>query len=1079
MTRRPDVARELAKLKGFQRTTVEYAFDRLYRAHKSSHRFLVADEVGLGKTLVARGVIAKAIDHRWDSVDRIDVVYICSNASIARQNVGRLSIFPEENTHRVDRLTLLPKAIGNLRQNKVNLIAFTPGTSFDLKSSGGRWQERVVLYWMLQSIWTDPSTGPKNLMQGRVDSASWFRRQLDAFDEKEMDPGIRRAFEKTVRRRMHDERSRGEPTLKKRYGDLCERFGRLRGYSNDERTEQFRFIGELRMLLAETCIRALEPDLVILDEFQRFRDLLRPDDEAGQLAEGLFTYADHESAVRILLLSATPYKMYTLQHEQAEDDHYKDFLRTFEFISNRGSDCEVLRVLLEEYRRELYRLGNGGGAERLEQLKHETEATLRRYMCRTERLRPTGGNDGMLRTASGNGVGLLASEVGAFAKLEAVAELVEQPGVIEYWKSAPYLLSFMDKYKVKQEVIHEVARPHSQLRDQLTAAPELLVDWLAFEGYRRLEPQNGRLRWLEQWLDSTGVWKLLWLPPTLPYWELAGPFRDVPAGSLTKRLVFSGWNVVPKAIASMMSYEVERRIFQGFEKEPENSPEARKLRRPLLRFQLTRGRLTGMPVLGLMYPSSALVSVVDPAKRLNGERSGLDALLREVEGRLRPRVEALVGEHAASAEGREDEAWYWAAPILMDLAEAPEATRAWLARPELAVFWSQGMEGMQGDEEADQGWAEHVAQAVELAGGKMNLGAPPADLVSLLAKLAIAGPGVCASRALTRKGLGGADPRGKSVRDASARVAWAFRALFNQPEAMALLRADRKDLPYWRMALDYAAEGCLQAVLDEFAHMSRDLEGLIDQPAGVTVTGVGDAIVEALTLRTSTAQVDDLDLQAASGRDLVRHRRMRNHFALRFAAQESEEGAAGARIERVRGAFNSPFWPFILLTTSVGQEGLDFHPYCHAVVHWNLPSNPVDLEQREGRVHRYKGHAVRKNVAARHGFTVLGRPDGDVWERLFTEAAERDGPDGHGLVPYWIYPGAAAVERHAPTLPLSRETVHMEALKRSLAVYRMVFGQPRQDDLMAYLLDQLGEDRLNELVSVLQVDLSPALAIEK
>ena len=152
MTRRPDVARELAKLKGFQRTTVEYAFDRLYRAHKSSHRFLVADEVGLGKTLVARGVIAKAIDHRWDSVDRIDVVYICSNASIARQNVGRLSIFPEENTHRVDRLTLLPKAIGNLRQNKVNLIAFTPGTSFDLKSSGGRWQERVVLYWMLQSM---------------------------------------------------------------------------------------------------------------------------------------------------------------------------------------------------------------------------------------------------------------------------------------------------------------------------------------------------------------------------------------------------------------------------------------------------------------------------------------------------------------------------------------------------------------------------------------------------------------------------------------------------------------------------------------------------------------------------------------------------------------------------------------------------------------------------------------------------------------------------------------------------------------------------------------------------------------
>ena len=63
-------------------------------------------------------------------------------------------------------------------------------------------------------------------------------------------------------------------------------------------------------------------------------------------------------------------------------------------------------------------------------------------------------------------------------------------------------------------------------------------------------------------------------------------------------------------------------------------------------------------------------------------------------------------------------------------------------------------------------------------------------------------------------------------------------------------------------------------------------------------------------------------------------------------------------------AYNSPFRPFVLASTSVGQEGLDFHTYSHAIVHWNLPSNPVDLEQREGRVHRYKGHAVRKNVAA-------------------------------------------------------------------------------------------------------------------
>jgi len=78
-----------------------------------------------------------------------------------------------------------------------------------------------------------------------------------------------------------------------------------------------------------------------------------------------------------------------------------------------------------------------------------------------------------------------------------------------------------------------------------------------------------------------------------------------------------------------------------------------------------------------------------------------------------------------------------------------------------------------------------------------------------------------------------------------------------------------------------------------------------------------------------------------------------------------------ARADAVREAFNSPFRPFILASTTIEQEGLDFHTWCHAVVHWNLPANPVDLEQREGRVHRYKGHAVRRNVTSHLGLEGL------------------------------------------------------------------------------------------------------------
>ena len=83
---------------------------------------------------------------------------------------------------------------------------------------------------------------------------------------------------------------------------------------------------------------------------------------------------------------------------------------------------------------------------------------------------------------------------------------------------------------------------------------------------------------------------------------------------------------------------------------------------------------------------------------------------------------------------------------------------------------------------------------------------------------------------------------------------------------------------------------------------------------------------------------------------------------------------------------------------SVGQEGLNFHAYCHAVVHWNLPGNPVDLEQRAGRVHRYKGHAVRRNVVADHRAAAFG-DNADPWTSVFDAAAGKRVEDDSELVP--------------------------------------------------------------------------------
>ncbi|MCY4485978.1 MAG: DEAD/DEAH box helicase, partial [Deltaproteobacteria bacterium] len=222
----------------------------------------------------------------------------------------------------------------------------------------------------------------------------------------------------------------------------------------------------------------------------------------------------------------------------------------------------------------------------------------------------------------------------------------------------------------------------------------------------------------------------------------------------------------------------------------------------------------------------------------------------------------------------------------------------------------------------------------------------------------------------------------------------------------------------------------------------------------------------------------DVEAPTVDGKKLVINRfQMRGRFAMRLADYKDEEGGA-ARLGSVRDTFNSPFRPFALATTSIGQEGLDFHPYCYRVYHWNLPGNPVDLEQREGRVHRFKGHAIRLNLAHRQIDVVRGQsayPD-DPWRAMFDAAGAETEADSD-LIPYWIYEGPVRVERRVPMLPFSREVRRLEWLKHSLTVYRLSFGQPRQEDLLEYLQGLLGSETAIEDLAELQIRLEPEIQV--
>jgi len=59
--------------------------------------------------------------------------------------------------------------------------------------------------------------------------------------------------------------------------------------------------------------------------------------------------------------------------------------------------------------------------------------------------------------------------------------------------------------------------------------------------------------------------------------------------------------------------------------------------------------------------------------------------------------------------------------------------------------------------------------------------------------------------------------------------------------------------------------------------------------------------------------------------------------------------------QRLIMGFNSPFYPNVLIATSVFQEGVNLHMQCRKVHHYGLAGSPGDNEQRVGRVDRLFG----------------------------------------------------------------------------------------------------------------------------
>lgn len=175
-------------------------------------------------------------------------------------------------------------------------------------------------------------------------------------------------------------------------------------------------------------------------------------------------------------------------------------------------------------------------------------------------------------------------------------------------------------------------------------------------------------------------------------------------------------------------------------------------------------------------------------------------------------------------------------------------------------------------------------------------------------------------------------------------------------------------------------------------------------------------------------------------------------FAERFTKEKEQLGGVTSHKgheKNLQALFNAPFYPFMLSATATAQEGLDFHNYCHGMMHFSMPKSPVEFIQREGRMDRYRSHLVRKRLA------LLFPEIEDSMNTLFKRAEGYE--SGSPLFPNW-HVSRKLIEKKNKTkeIPLffrqvwaianSKEGVYYEKLQQAVKEYATFLGSEIQED---------------------------------
>ncbi len=1038
------------ELKDFQKATVERV-DYLYR--HGQNRILVSDEVGLGKTLVARGLIAKFANLRKEEGDNlVKVLYICSNATIAEQNLDKLRIVNEikvESTN-TSRLSMQHLNIfkqendENVLKRYIQLIPLTPETSFKVSNSQGTVDERALMFAIIKRI-PDFKKYKKNLerifrfgvkyWEGPRD---WYEQQVIECDKQSDGKYIKYMVDAICKKLKENE--------------LWDDFGKIVRKHSFDKKEAKPYIVKLRLLFADISLNKLDPDLIIMDEFQRFKYLLNSDEnsEMDRLTNKFFNSDD----VRILMLSATPYKMYSTLDEIDEeqiDAHYSEFFDVIDFLNNTDEEKREFRQIWNNYSVKLKEFNLDKKSFLV--AKANAEDAMYKNICRTERITEKQLGDSIDSSDSKNQLKVIKEDITSYMEIQ---QLLDGIGLnvnvpMDYVKSTPYLMSFMKNYQLKRKIEKYFENNLKEL-DNIDK-PTFWLNADEINNYKMINPNNARLENLMEHVLKDNASNLLWVPPSLPYYELSGPFEG--CEEFSKTLIFSSWEMVPRMISSLVSYEIERQTIGNLKRDIKYFTHDNKKRypSPRMKFSLKEDKPKQMSLFSLIYPSKFLIDVYNPIDCLNRGLT-LDEIEKEIKDKIHEGLKRIPQQNTLVDDLR----WYYLAPMLLD---SPSHVDLWFSQSDKLVESGYYFR---------KGFLTHYNELKNLYYGfEGRLGKKPDDLERVLCDMALASPAICAYRAYEKE-----LPQNLSMDEfvyAPTQIGRKFIDRMNLPESISVIdltSIEHSEDTYWKNVLKYSKQGNLQAVFDEYVHL---LSNGLDKNNEDRILIINHKFLTSFEFRTTSYDIDTFEsFKTRMAGEPYDNVSLRTHFAVSFTKGRSDEKDTN-RKSSLRDAFNAPFRPFVLASTSIGQEGLDFHNYCRRIVHWNLPSNPIDLEQREGRINRFECLAIRQNLAKRYESSFKK----DVWEELFLKASENEKVEGcSDLIPYWGLmenEDMIKIERIVPSYPFSRDEIKYDRLIKILSLYRLTLGQARQEELIESIIKKfnIDENEINELF----INLSP------